>query len=137
MDFGNFGVVSFTKQAKVAPFVDYLDEGKVMATQCKKCGRKYFPPRGDCPYCLSSDMDWFEIKSTGKLLTFTTVNYGPSGFEEVAPYTLGIVDFSEEGVRVLAKIRNKVNVQDIKIGMGLRIVPVVLGEDRFAYGFEP
>ena len=136
MDFGNFGVVSFTRQAKVAPFVDYLDQGKFMATQCKQCGRKYFPPRGDCPYCLSSDMDWVEVKSKGKLLTFTTVNYGPSGFEEAAPYTLGIVEF-EEGVKVLAKIRKKVDVKDIKIGMELRVVPVVLGEDRLAYGFEP
>ena len=41
MDFGNFGTVSFTKQAKAAPFVDYLAEGKFMATQCKKCGNKF------------------------------------------------------------------------------------------------
>ncbi|MCD6568457.1 MAG: Zn-ribbon domain-containing OB-fold protein [Dehalococcoidia bacterium] len=136
MDFANFGVVSFTKQAKVAPFVDYLDQGKVMATECKQCGKKYFPPRADCPYCLSSEMEWVEIKSKGKLLTFTTVNYGPSGFEDVAPYSLGIVEFPE-GVRVLAKIRKKVDVGDIKIGMELRVVPVVLSEDRFAYGLEP
>jgi len=136
MDFGNFGVVSFTKQAKVAPFVDYLDQGKVMVVKCKKCGKKYFPPRADCSYCLSSDMEWIEINSKGKLLTFTTVNYGPSGFEDVAPYSLGIVEFPE-GVRVLAKIRKKVDVKDIKIGMELRVVPVVLAEDRFAYGLEP
>lgn len=136
MDFGNFGVVSFTKQAKVAPFVDYLDQGKVMATECKQCGRKYFPPRADCPYCLSSEMEWIEIKGKGKLLTFTTVNYGPSGFEDLAPYNLGIVEFPE-GVRVMAKIRKKVEAGDIKIGMELRVVPVVLAEDRFAYGLEP
>ena len=36
MDFGNFGVVSFTKQAKSVAFVDHLAEGKLEGTRCKK-----------------------------------------------------------------------------------------------------
>jgi len=135
MDFGNFGTVSFTKQAKVMPFIDYLSQGKVMTTQCKHCGRKFFPPRQDCPYCLSSDVEWFEIKSKGKLLTYTTVNYGPSGFEDVSPYTLGIVEFSE-GVRVLARISKKIAPKDIKVGMELKVVPVKLSDEKLSYDFE-
>ena len=135
MDFGNFGTVSFTHQAKAVPFVDYLSQGKLMATECKQCGKKYFPPRMDCPFCLSSDVEWFEIKSKGKLLTFTTVNYGPSGFEDVAPYTLGIVEFPE-GVRVLARISKKIDPDKIAIGMELKPVPLKLKEDTFSYDFE-
>ena len=86
MDFGNFGVVNFTKQAKSVAFVDYLAEGKLMGTVCKKCGKKYFPPRMDCGQCLDSEVEWFEINSKGKLITHSTVNFGPSGFEEVQPY---------------------------------------------------
>jgi uncharacterized OB-fold protein len=135
MDFGNFGTVSFTKQAKATPFVDYLSQGKLMTTKCKQCGKSYFPPRMDCPFCLSSEVEWFQITSKGKLLTYTTVNYGPSGFEEEAPYTLGIVEFPE-GVRVLARISKKIDPKTISIGMELKAVPVKLREDTFSYDFE-
>ncbi|MFO8100832.1 MAG: Zn-ribbon domain-containing OB-fold protein [Dehalococcoidia bacterium] len=135
MDFSNFGVVSFTAQAKSAAFVDHLAEGKLMGTVCKKCGKKYFPPRMDCAQCLGDDVEWFEIKGPGKLVTHSTVNFGPSGFEEVQPYTLGIVDFPE-GVRVLAKISDKVDAASIKSGMELRPVPRKLNEEKLTYEFE-
>ncbi len=136
MDFGNFGTVSFTKQSKAVPFVEYLSQGKFMATMCKQCEKKFFPPRLDCPDCMNSDINWFEVKSKGKLFTFSVVNYGPLGFENDAPYTLGIVGF-EEGVRVLARISKKVNPEDIKVGMELKVVPVKLNDETFSYEFVP
>ena len=53
MGFENFGTVSFTTEAKAADFITYLEQGKVMATRCPKCGVSYFPPKADCPSCLS------------------------------------------------------------------------------------
>ncbi|MFO8009596.1 MAG: Zn-ribbon domain-containing OB-fold protein [Dehalococcoidia bacterium] len=135
MDFGNFGVVSFTNQAKSAAFVDHLAEGRLMGTTCKKCGKKYFPPRMDCAQCLDSDVDWFEIKGPGKLVTYSCINFGPSGFEEVQPYILGIVEFPE-GVRVLAKISDNVDPGTIKTGMALKPVPKKLSEEKLTYEFE-
>ena len=134
MDFGNFGSVSFTKQAKVIPFIEYLGQGKFMATKCKKCGVKFFPPRQDCPKCLTSDIEWFEVNSKGKLLTFTEVYYGPSGFENDAPYTIGIVSFSE-GVKILSRVSKKIDPKTVKIGMELRVVPVKLSEEKISYEF--
>lgn len=134
MDFGNFGTVSFTKEAKAIPFVEYLGQGKVMATQCKKCNRKYFPPRMDCPYCIDSEMEWVEVNGKGKLLTFTQVHYGPLGFEEDAPYVLGIVEFSE-GVRILSRISKSIDPETIKIGMELTVKPVKLSEEKLTYEF--
>ena len=134
MDFGNFGTVSFTKEAKAVPFVEYLSQGKVMATQCKKCGRKYFPPRVDCPYCINSEVEWVEVTGKGKLLTFTQVHYGPLGFEDDAPYVLGIVEFPE-GVRILSRISKSINPDTIKIGMELTVKPVKLSEEKITYEF--
>lgn len=134
MDFSNFGTVSFTKQAKVIPFVEYLFQGKFMATKCKKCGNKYFPPRSDCPLCLDSETEWFEINSQGSLLTFTQVHYGPLGFEADAPYVIGIVQFPE-GVKVLSRISKKIDTAEIKTGMQLRVSPVKIGDDKVTYEF--
>jgi uncharacterized OB-fold protein len=134
MDFGNFGTVSFTKEAKSVPFVEYLAQGKVMTTKCKKCGRKYFPPRMDCPYCIDSEVEWFEINSQGKLLTFTQVHYGPLGFEEDAPYVLGIVEFPDN-IRILSRISKAIDPDSIKIGMDLKVKPVRLSEEKYTYEF--
>ena len=65
MAFDKFGVVSFTTDAKVSPFVDYLEKGKIMTTKCKKCSNVYFPPKADCPQCMSSDVEWLEITGKG------------------------------------------------------------------------
>ncbi|MFC1948785.1 Zn-ribbon domain-containing OB-fold protein [Chloroflexota bacterium] len=134
MGFENFGMVSFTAEAKTSDFVDYLEKGKVMTTRCKKCGTVYFPPKMDCPGCLDSDVEWFEIKNEGKLLTYTVVQYGPSGFEEDAPYTLAVAEF-EGGLRVFGRLSKSIKEGDITVGMGLKTVPVKLPEEKIAYEF--
>ena len=135
MGFENFGTVSFTAEAKTVDFISYLEQGKVMATRCTKCGTNYFPPKVDCPACLGSDVEWFEIKDNGKLLTHTVVQYGPSGFENDAPYTLAIVDFGD-GLRVFGRLSKDIKESDIKPGMELKVVTLKLPDDKIAYQFQ-
>jgi uncharacterized OB-fold protein len=134
VSFENFGVVSFTTETKASDFVDYLEKGKVMATRCRRCGSNYFPPRMDCPKCVGSDVEWFEIKGNGKLVTYTMVNYGPTGFEEDAPYTLAIADF--DGVRVFGRLSKGLMESDIKPGMGVKVLPAKLPGGRIGYEFQ-
>jgi len=132
--FENFGTVSFTAEAKTAEFIKYLEAGKVMASRCKKCGASYFPPKADCPSCLSSEVEWFEVGGKGKLMSYTKVNYGPTGFEADAPYTLALGDF--DGVQILARLSRDIGENDIKVGMSLTVSPVKLPNDRLAYEFK-
>ena len=71
MGFEKFGTVSFAAETKAADFVKHLEEGKVMATKCDKCGAVYFPPRVDCTKCFTSKVSWFDVGNNGKLLTYT------------------------------------------------------------------
>jgi uncharacterized OB-fold protein len=135
MGFENFGTVSFTTEAKVADFITQLEAGKVMATRCRKCGGSYFPPKVDCPRCLSSDVEWFEIKSKGKLLSYTVVNYGPTGFENDAPYMLALARF-DEGIQILARLSRDIAEKDIKVGMDLMVKPTKSADNRIAYEFR-
>jgi uncharacterized OB-fold protein len=134
MGFENFGTVSFTAEARAADFITYLEAGKVMATRCKECGVNYFPPKADCPRCLSSDVEWFEIKGKGKLMTYTIVNYGPTGFENDAPYILALTDF--DGVQVFGRLSRDIGEKDIQVGMSLTVSPVKLPDGRIAYEFK-
>jgi uncharacterized OB-fold protein len=133
MGFENFGTVSFTAESRTADFIKYLEQGKVMTTKCKKCGTRHFPPKMDCPSCLNSEVEWFEIKNNGKLITYTIVQYGPSGFENEAPYTLGIGEF--DGLKVFGRFSKAIKENEIKPGMGIKVVPVKLPGDKIAYEF--
>ena len=135
MGFEKFGSVSFTTEAKTAEFVTYLERGKVMATRCQKCQASYFPPSMDCPKCLVSDMEWFETKGSGKLTTYTVVNYGPTGFENDTPYILAIAEF-EGGIKIFGRLSHNIKVSDIKIGMRLKVMSVKLSDGRVSYEFR-
>jgi len=136
MDFTNFGVISYTARAKVSPFVDFLFQGKFMTTRCPHCHQLFFPPQTDCPRCLSSDMEWVEIKDEGVLLSYSTAMYGPAGFENKVPYTLGIVQF-KDSIKVLASIADEIDPKTLNFGMKLKIKPVKLDEQRVSYEFVP
>ena len=134
MGFEKFGTVSFTAQTKVDKFVDLLDEGKVAGTKCKNCGKTYFPPRADCSNCLSSDMEWFEIPGPGKLISFSTLIYAPTGFEDDLPYTIALAQFGD--VKIFGRMSKDLKGEDMEIGMDLEVVPVKLREQKVAYEFK-
>jgi uncharacterized OB-fold protein len=79
-------------------------------------------------------VEWFEIKGLGNLRTYSVVNFGPSGFENDTPYVLGIVEF-ESGIKVLGRLSKDISDNDIRLGMGLKVVPVKQGE-RISYEFQ-
>jgi len=135
MGFDKFGIKSFVSDSKAEKFVSYLEKGKVMTTRCKKCQKIVFPPKMDCTICGVSEAEWIEIREIGRLSTFTTVFYGPAGFENETPYTLAVVQFPL-GINILGLIDKKIPIDEIREGMELRIAPVRLEHDRFSYQFE-
>lgn len=134
MSFANFGVKSFVPQARVADFASHLAEGKVMASRCTGCGRLSFPPRSGCPSCGCETWAWEHIVGPGQLLTFTTVAYGPAGFENEVPYTLAVVAFPS-GIKVFGALAAEVASSKPTIGMPLRVVPKPLPAGRVSYHF--
>jgi len=132
--FERFGAVSFTAQTKVDRFVDLLDEGQVAGTECKGCGKKHFPPRADCSECFSSDMEWFEISGPGKLVSFSTLMYAPTGFEDYLPYAIALADFGE--VKVFGWMSKDLEEEDMEIGMDVKVAPVKLPGEKVSYEFK-
>jgi len=132
MSFGKFGKISYVSQTKVADFVKYLEEGKIMAARCSRCEKLYFPPRADCPDDLSTEMTWQELSGKCKVLTYTTAHFAPTGFQDDLPYTIALAQ-CEEGVKVYALVSKDVNEDEIHIGMDLRITPLRLPNGRITY----
>jgi uncharacterized OB-fold protein len=132
MSFEVFGIVAHTKESKAEEFVTYLEQGRLMGTRCKGCGTPYFPPQVDCPRCLASEVDWFEITGSGTLITYSLVHYGPAGFEDRTPYIVALADFGE-GIKIFAVLSSDIDEHGIKPGMLLRAVPVRLSGNRISY----
>ncbi len=135
MGFERFGTVSFTTETKAADFITYLEKGQVMASRCKKCGRVYFPPRADCADDFTSEMEWVPVEGKGKLITYTVVSYGPTGFENDTPYILALAEFPS-GVKVFGRLDKGLPQEEIKVGMEVVPVPVELPDEKISYQFK-
>ncbi len=133
MSFNKFGRKSFASQTKVDAFVDYLEKGEVRGTQCKSCGKKFFPPRADCDQCLSSDMDWMKIEGVGDLVTFTRQGFAPTGFEKDVPYTTGMANF--DGVQVFGRLADSINAEEVEIGMKVAVRTIQYDDGQLSYEF--
>ncbi len=122
-----FGKVNFVPYTKITDFAKHLKDGRLMGTKCKDCGAFSFPPRADCEACMSGNYEFVELSGKSILQTFTKIVAAPTGFEDVVPYTVGVVDL-EEGGRALAWFGDSVQEDEIEIGMELQIVPQIFDE---------
>jgi len=123
-----FGKVNFAPYTKVTDFAKHLKDGRLMGTKCKDCGAFSFPPRADCESCMSGNFEFVEVTGKSTLQTFTKIVAAPTGFEEVVPYTVGVVDL-EEGGRALAWFGDTIKEEEIEIGMELQVVPQIFDEE--------
>jgi hypothetical protein len=123
-----FGKVNFSPYTKVTEFANHLKDGRIMGSKCKKCGTESFPPKADCGECLSGDFEFIEMSGKATLLSHTKIHAAPTGFEDVAPYTVGVVDLKETG-RLLAWFGDSIPEDQIKIGMEIQVVPQIF-EDQ-------
>jgi len=99
-------------------FYKFCAHKKLMGARCKSCRAILAPPRALCPRCGSTDMQWTELKGTGKLLTYSVVHVAPSAFQSFVPYAVGIVLLTE-GARLPGMIRT--DLKDLKIGLDLKV----------------
>jgi uncharacterized OB-fold protein len=89
-------------------FAGYLNEKKLMGSNCPHCDKNFLPPRALCPSCYSDQLDWVEFTSKAKLVAFTSIYIAPTamieaGYGRDKPYLAGIVEL-ENGVRISAQI---------------------------------
>ena len=132
--FKKFGTVSFTSITKTKDFIDYLESGAVKGTRCGVCGLVFFPPRSDCYQCLSDKMDWFEVSGTGKLITYSKLEYAPIGFQEDVPYCIALLDYGD--YKVFGRIDKDLPEEDIDVGIKMKTVVNTLPSGQLNYVFQ-
>ncbi len=124
MEFKDFSL--FIKDTKIgSTFTDALVSGKIFGTRCGRCGRTFFPPRAECPDCLEESIEFVEIPTRGRLLSFTAIFVPPAHygiprskmpFAKVTqiPCPVGVVEV-EGGLRVMGWIPD-VDLKALQVG---------------------
>ena len=107
------------------------ENGRLVATTCKKCGRIMFPPQAVCAYCHAEnleDPEWVEIGPKGTLAGFMalkipTINIWTLELEG-PKYIVGIivVDAPGGGACSLFHLVGETDESKLKVGMRLEVV---------------
>jgi uncharacterized OB-fold protein len=115
---------------------------RLEAARCKDCSRVTFPPRLVCPSCRGRAFETVKLAETGTLLTWTVIRVAPDGFEDQAPYAVGIVELDELGVRLTAQVVD-CDFSELKVGLPVKIEFRKLREEgeagiiHYGYKFVP
>ena len=120
---------------KTVRFWEKLEEGEVYATKCRKCGKLYYPPQGDCAHCLSSNVEWVKLSKQATLETYTHALQRPAGFNQYEPYIIAIAR-TRDGVRVVGWLEDA-KLEDLTIGMKLEISTRKLTDGFPVITFKP
>lgn len=132
--FRKFGTVSFTGTTRVNDFIDHLEQGRVCGTRCETCDQSFFPPRAHCPACRTAAMAWFDVEGAGKLVSYSTLAFGPKGFEGDLPYTIALVDYGT--YKIFGRIAGGIDESELSIGMDLAVKANPLADGRVNYVFH-
>ena len=111
-------------------------EGELRFLRCEACETWVHPPAPVCPACLSKRCSPEAVSGRARVHTFT-VNHQPwiPGFDP--PYVVAIVELEEDpSVRLTTNIVN-CEIDQVEIGMPVKVCFEALPEDIFLPLFEP
>lgn len=111
-------------------------EGKLRFLRCESCRHYVHPPAPLCPECLSRDLSPEAVSGRAVVHTFT-VNHQPwiPGFDP--PYVVAIVEIEEQPSLRLTTNLVGCEIEDVRIGMPVRVTFEDIGDDVFLPLFEP
>ena len=89
------------------------------AARCSGCGKVFFPPRLVCNACRGREFKQVILPQAGTLETFTIIRVAPTGFEDQAPYAVGVVRLGDQ-VKVTAQIVD-CDLETLATGQKLRL----------------
>ena len=104
--------------------------------RCKNCGRFFWYPREECPFCLEQDWEWHNATGKGHLYTYTVVRQpqDPAFYDDV-PYIFAIVQL-DEGIRIVSNVID-CPLDQVKVDMPLEVVFEDITSDWTLYKFRP
>lgn len=107
------------------PYWDAAERGELVVPQCGACEQPFWYPRGFCPRCGGTDLDWPVASGRGEVYSFSVVRRAAEPWGSHTPFVLAYVTL-DEGVTVQA---NVIDCSSDALAPGLRVRAVFERQD--------
>ncbi len=111
----------------VYSFKQGLKESKLLGCICEECKNMMLPPRMICSKCGSTDLKEHCFEGKGIIKTKTVVHVPLTKFQDIGPYTVGIIEL-DEGPLITGMVLG--DVDKIKIGDRVEAAYIDVGEEK-------
>ncbi|MDG2005811.1 MAG: OB-fold domain-containing protein [Thermodesulfobacteriota bacteirum] len=123
-----------------AEFFTEDPEPRLIAGKSKSSGNWTFPPYLADPVSFTDDVEHTQLPRNGVLHSFTIVRRSLPDF--TVPFGLGLIDFPDQKVRVMAQVEADDLENDLELGMEVETIIGVVrkakdGSDIYSYKFRP
>jgi uncharacterized OB-fold protein len=125
------GAVDFAVDARyawdtgiaVSRFLSGLREGRVLARECRGCGRVLVPPRMFCEQCFRPTDRWVQVEDTGRVNTFSIcwVSWDMQPLDEPELPAVIEIDGASPGIGIMHKL-GEVDPDSISVGLEVEAV---------------
>ena len=117
----------------------FSERYRLSGTYCETCNTAFFPGRMICPNCRrKGKIVPKDMPREGKILSYTRVHIGPSGFKHQTPYYMAIIDLGN-GARILSQLVDT-DPEIVKIGAkAKKVFRKIIEPDKtgvISYGYK-
>jgi uncharacterized OB-fold protein len=118
-----------------APFWEATRDKRLVLPWCTACERPLWYPRGICPHCMASTIEWRPASGRGVVYA-VTVDYKPQnpGMAAMAPYAVVLVEL-DEGVRLLGNLVGG-DPEQVAVGMAVEVTWEPMSDGRHLVLFQ-
>ena len=117
-------------------------EPALLGTRCAGCGTVFFPRvEGLCrnPGCFGRDLLEHRLSNRGRIWSYTDARYQPPPpyvvpGDEHEPFCLVAVELEDEAMVVMGQVVSGISVEDLDVGMPVRLVVDTLFVDAETEG---
>ena len=88
---------------------------RLIGSECKICGKRYYPPRKVCLKCGSRELTEVQLAETGKVISYTVVRVPSKEFKGLEPYIVALIEL-DDGTRLIAQLTD-VSPEEVRTGI--------------------
>lgn len=103
-------------------FKELKENGKIVASKCKKCGFTSLPPKAFCIKCFSNNTEYINVGLKGYIYTFTISYIDIDGSKLEKPIVWALIKFQGVEGGLIHRLSSDVKIEKLHMGMSVEAV---------------
>lgn len=105
------------------PFYDACNEDRLVVPFCTDCSKYHFPPRGVCPRCGSSKVEWKGVSGRGTIASRVVVYDSPvSMLIPDQPFNVASIALAEDSDVTMLSHLPGIPVDEVPVGATVEVI---------------